>query len=82
MAKNPLSLQIDPSMFEPASNEEKQQLSIQRESLSYWKDAWKRLRKNPTAMIGLAHGRMCGRFPARITASVNSAPSARQIARL
>jgi ABC-type dipeptide/oligopeptide/nickel transport systems, permease components len=53
MVKNPFSLHIDPSMFEPANPEEKKELIIQRQSLSFWQDAWKRLRKNPTAMIGL-----------------------------
>ena len=53
MAKKPLSLHIDPSMFEPADPEAKKQLIIQRQSLSFWQDAWRRLRKNPTAMIGL-----------------------------
>jgi oligopeptide transport system permease protein len=40
-------------MFEPANPEEKKELIIQRKSLSFWRDAWQRLRKNPTAMIGL-----------------------------
>jgi oligopeptide transport system permease protein len=53
MSKNLFSLHIDPSMFEPASLEEKKELIIQRQSLSFWRDAWRRLRKNPTAMIGL-----------------------------
>lgn len=53
MSKNPFSLHIDPSMFEPANPEEKRELIIQRQSLPFWRDAWRRLRKNPTAMIGL-----------------------------
>lgn len=53
MTKKWYSLQIDPTMFEPASDEEKREIVISRESLSYWKDAWNRLRKNVTAMIGL-----------------------------
>ena len=53
MSKNSFSLHIDPSMFEPANPEEKKELIIQRQSLSFWRDAWRRLRKNPTAMIGL-----------------------------
>lgn len=53
MSKNLFSLHIDPSMFEPANLEEKKELIIQRQSLSFWRDAWRRLRKNPTAMIGL-----------------------------
>ena len=54
MSKNLFSLHIDPSMFEPANPEEKKELIIKRQSLSFWRDAWRRLRKNPTAMIGLA----------------------------
>jgi oligopeptide transport system permease protein len=54
MAKNLFTFHVDPAMFEPASPEEKKELLIQRQSLSFWHDAWKRLRKNPTAMIGLA----------------------------
>lgn len=54
MARNPFTLHIDPSMFEPANPEEKKGLIIQRHSLSFWKDAWRRLKKNPTAMVGLA----------------------------
>ena len=54
MEKKPFSFHIDPSMFEPASLGEKKELIIQRQSLSFWRDAWRRLRKNPTAMIGLA----------------------------
>jgi oligopeptide transport system permease protein len=53
MAKNPFTLQIDPSMFEPANPEEKKELVVPRKSLSFWQDAWRRLRKNPTAMTGL-----------------------------
>lgn len=53
MAKKPFSLHIDPLMFEPANPEDKKELIIQRQSLSFWQDAWRRLRKNPTAMIGL-----------------------------
>jgi oligopeptide transport system permease protein len=54
MKKKMFSFQIDPSMFEPATAEEKKELIIPRTSVSYWKDAWRRLRKNPAAMIGLA----------------------------
>src|SRR5665647_758101 len=53
MAKKPFSFHTDPSMFEPADPEEKKELIIQRQSLSFWQDSWRRLRKNPTAMIGL-----------------------------
>lgn len=52
--KNPLSLQIDPKLFEAASEEEKQQQVTRRESVSFMKDAMRRLRKNKIAMVSLA----------------------------
>ncbi len=51
--KNPLSLQIDPKLFEPASDEEKAQQVTMRESVSFMKDAMRRLRRNNIAMISL-----------------------------
>lgn len=51
--KNPLSLQIDPALFERASDEEKAQQVTMRESVSFMKDALRRLRKNHIAMISL-----------------------------
>ncbi|MBR1771081.1 MAG: ABC transporter permease [Lachnospiraceae bacterium] len=55
MKKNPLSLQldIDPEEFLPASKEEKESLVIMRESVSFWKDGFRRLRKNKVAMASL-----------------------------
>lgn len=52
---NPLSFQvrIDPDDFLPASNEEKQNLVMMRESVSFWKDGLRRLRKNKVAMASL-----------------------------
>ena len=44
--KNPLSFQIDPDLFEKASEEEKAQIVTQRESVSFMKDAMRRLLKN------------------------------------
>ena len=49
--KNPLSMQLDVSDFLPATEEEKQELVVMRESVSFWKDGLKRLRKNPVAMV-------------------------------
>lgn len=49
--KNPLSMQLDVSDFLPATEEEKQELVVMRESVSFWKDGFKRLRKNPVAMV-------------------------------
>lgn len=53
MNKNPLSLQLDltPDDFMPASREEKESLVIMRESVSFWKDGVRRLKKNRIAMV-------------------------------
>ncbi len=51
--KNPLSLQVDPRLFEKAGDEEKQQQVTMRESVSFVKDAMRRFRKNHIAMISL-----------------------------
>ena len=51
--KNPLSLQIDPDLFREASEEEKKQQVTMRESISFMKDALRRLRKNKIAMVSL-----------------------------
>ncbi len=52
--KNFLSFQLDPAKFEPATEEEKAQQVQMRESVSYMKDAMRRLRKNRIAMVCLA----------------------------
>jgi len=49
--KNPLSLQPNLSLFEPATSDEKQSLVIMRESVGFWRDGFRRLRKNNIAMI-------------------------------
>ena len=51
--KNPLSFQLNVEDFVPASDEEKQSLVIMRESVSFWKDGLRRLRKNKIAMVSL-----------------------------
>ena len=51
--KNPLSLQIDPNLFQRASDEEKAQIVTQRESVSFMRDAMRRLVHNRMAMICL-----------------------------
>ncbi|MBS6235038.1 MAG: ABC transporter permease [Clostridiales bacterium] len=51
MKKNPLSLQLDPDDFLPASDEEKRQLDVMRESTTFWRDALKRFSKNKVAMV-------------------------------
>ena len=58
----PISLQPDiesllteltPEDFEPASQQERDDFIQERQSVSYWKDAWRRLKKNTVAMIAL-----------------------------
>jgi len=51
--RNPLSLQIDPNLFEPATAAEKEQQVQMRESVSFMKDALRRLSRNHMAMICL-----------------------------
>ena len=51
--KNPLSFQLDVSDFLPADENEKQSLVIMRKSVNFWKDGFRRLRKNPVAMVSL-----------------------------
>ena len=54
LKKNPLSFQLDPDLFDLASDEEKAQQVTQRESVSFMRDAMRRLRKNKIAMICLS----------------------------
>lgn len=51
--KNFLSFQLDPDVFDSASEEEKAQQVQMRESVSFTKDAMRRLAKNKLAMICL-----------------------------
>ena len=51
--KNLLSLQIDLSKFEKATDEEKAQHETMRESTTFFRDGVRKLRKNPLAMISL-----------------------------
>jgi oligopeptide transport system permease protein len=55
MNRNPISLQSkwNPDDFLPATNEEKESLVIMRESVGFWKDGFRRLRKNKVAMVSL-----------------------------
>ncbi len=55
MNKNPLSLQLNlkPEDFLPASEAEKESLVVMRESVSFWKDGFRRLAKNKVAMVSL-----------------------------
>lgn len=53
--KNPLSFQLDinPEDFLPATDEEKESLVVMRESVGFWKDGLRRLRRNRVAMVCL-----------------------------
>ena len=55
MKENPISFQLKlkPEDFLPATEEEKQSQVIMRESVSFWKDGGRRLRKNKVAMVSL-----------------------------
>ncbi len=55
MKENPLSFQLKlkPEDFLPATEEEKQSQVIMRESVSFWKDGMRRLRRNKVAMVSL-----------------------------
>lgn len=48
-----LSLQLDLSKFEPATDEEKEQINQMRESTTFFKDGIRKLRKNPLAVGSL-----------------------------
>ena len=50
LKKNPLSFQVDPELFKPATDEEKAQQVTQRESVSFFKDSMRRLFHNPLAV--------------------------------
>ena len=51
---NLFSFQLKVDDFLPATDEEKQSLVIMRESVSFWKDGFRRLLKNKVAMVSLA----------------------------
>ena len=48
--KNPLSMQLNVDDFVPATADEKESLVIMRESVGFWKDGFRRFRKNRIAM--------------------------------
>ena len=47
------SLQQDPRMFEPATDEEKRQQDVMSESVSFFRDGMRKLMKNPLAVMSL-----------------------------
>ena len=51
--KHTLSLQLDLSKFEKATDDEKKQADVMSESSSFFRDGMKKLRKNPLAMFSI-----------------------------
>ncbi|MEM5769246.1 MAG: ABC transporter permease, partial [Bacillota bacterium] len=50
---NPLSMHVNPELFDKATDEEKKELVVMRQGTSLWKDAMRRFRKNGFAMAAL-----------------------------
>ncbi|TCO69864.1 ABC transporter permease [Marinisporobacter balticus] len=44
---------ISHEMWQPISSEEREKEKIDRPSMTYWQDAWRRLKRNKLAMLGL-----------------------------
>ena len=51
---DPFRIKLTPEMMLPATKEEREQLIMMRESITYWQDAMRRLRANKVAMVCLA----------------------------
>ena len=51
--KSFLSLQVDPKMFEKATDDEKRQQDVMAESTTFFKDGMRRLMKNPLAVMSM-----------------------------
>ena len=51
---DPFRVKLTPEMMIPATKEEREQLIMMRESITYWKDAMRRLKANKVAMISFA----------------------------
>lgn len=51
--KRPFSMQLDPYMFEPATEDEKEQHDVMRESTTFFRDGMRKLFKNPLAVFSL-----------------------------
>ena len=49
----PFSLQQNPELFEPATDEEKRQQDVMSESVSFFKDGMRKLFKNPLAVLSI-----------------------------
>ena len=53
MSNNKLSLRLNVDDFLPASDEEKESLTVLRKSVGFWQDGIRRLKKNKIAMVSL-----------------------------
>ena len=53
MSNNKLSLQLNVDDFLPASDEEKESLTVLRKSVGFWQDGIRRVKKNKIAMVSL-----------------------------
>ena len=53
MVSHQQKVQVPDEWFKPKGKDSEKAESVVRPSLSYWKDAWRRLRKNKMAMGGL-----------------------------
>lgn len=53
MSNNKLPLQLNVDDFLPASDEEKESLTVLRKSVGFWQDGIRRLKKNKIAMVSL-----------------------------
>ena len=51
--KNKLSLQLDPKVFEKATDEEKRQQDVMAKSTTFFRDGMKKLFRNPLAVISM-----------------------------
>ena len=47
------SIQQNPELFQPATDEEKRQQDVMSESVSFWKDGFRKLMKNPLAVMSI-----------------------------
>lgn len=53
MKKGILSMQLDPSLFAPATEEEKRQQDVMSKSTTFFRDGMKKLMKNPLAVFSI-----------------------------
>ena len=49
----PFSMQLDPAKFEPATDEEKAQQDVMRESTTFFRDGMRKLFRNPLAVASM-----------------------------